>query len=184
MPKKELTTTSKFLLYLLTLSDMAEYVLGSPYSLARKWDPVTPQRSSIDRTIRRLVKQGWIKMVDKNNERFIKLTNQGQLEALLAAARIEKMPAWDGKWRVILFDIPEASRGQRDFFRSLLKQYNFKLLQQSVWVSPHPLNLKAITYLEKSGLNKYIRILLVEKIDNDSDLRRMFNVPKTHGREN
>jgi phenylacetic acid degradation operon negative regulatory protein len=123
------------------------------------------------------VNKGWIKYVDKNNDRFVKLTKKGQLEALLAKARIPAKPGkWDGKWRVIIFDIPEESEEKRDFFRYLLKKNGFIKLQQSVYINPHPLNRDAIVYLKKSGLIGYIRVLKVEEMDNDKDLKKKFGL--------
>lgn len=126
-----------------------------------------------------LMKKGWIKLVDKDNERFIRLTKHGQLEALLAKARLpEKPDKWDGKWRLIIFDIPEDSHDKRDFFRHLLKRNNFKKLQASVFVNPYPLNREAVAYLKETGLIKFIRIIKVEELDDDMDLRKHFNLPK------
>lgn len=126
-----------------------------------------------------LAKKGLIKYVNKDNERFIKITSQGELEALLAKAQLpEKPQKWDGKWRVIMFDIPEESESKRNFFRSLLKKNNYIKLQHSVYVSPYSLNREAVIYLNKTGLNKFIKILKVEEMDSDKDLRKKFNLKK------
>ena len=124
-----------------------------------------------------LAKKGWIKYVDKNNERFVKLTKKGQLEAFLAKARLPgKSIKWDGKWRVIIFDIPEESEEKRDFFRYLLKKNGYVQLQQSVYISPYPMNREAIIYLRETGLINYIRILKVEELDSDKDLKKKFKL--------
>ncbi len=124
-----------------------------------------------------LAKKGLIKIVDKHNERFIKLTNKGQLEALLSKARLKgERKKWDGKWRLIVFDIPEESREKRNHFRWLLKHNGFFKLQASVFISPYPLNREAVDYLKETGLINYIRILKVEEMDNDKDLRKHFSL--------
>ena len=124
-----------------------------------------------------LAQKGLIKYVDKNNERFVKLTRKGQLEALLSKARLQgEKQKWDGKWRVIIFDIPEDSRDKRDFFRSLLKKNNFKRLQASVFISPYPLCREAILYLKETKLIEYIRILKVEEIDDDTQIKKKFGL--------
>ncbi len=124
-----------------------------------------------------LAKKGLIQYVDKNNERFMKLTKKGQLEALLAKARIPQKPQkWDGKWRLIIFDIPERSQTKRDLFRWLLKKNGFMLVQQSVYINPYPLNREAVEYLKKTGLMQFIRIMKVEEIDSDIDLRKRFKL--------
>ncbi len=124
-----------------------------------------------------LSRKGFIKIVDKNNERFLKLTNKGQLEALLAKARLREKPQeWDGKWRLIIFDIPEESRQKRNHFRWLLKHNGFYQLQASVFINPYPLNREAVEYLRETGLMHYIRILKVDEMDEDKDLRKHFGL--------
>ena len=46
----------------------------------------------------------------------------------------EKPKRWDGKWRILIFDIREKVRRRRDEFVDLLR-LGFKL-QNSVWVFP------------------------------------------------
>lgn len=176
MAKKDFTITSKILLTMLAAGDM---FVVTPHELRRrlwKGKPLGDSKSFYSMA-NYLVRKGWIKYVDKNNERFIKLTKNGQLEALLAKARLPDKPGkWDGKWRIIMFDIPEESEDKRNFFRYLLKQNGYIKLQHSVYISPYPLNREAITFLNKSGLCAYVRVLKVEEMDNDKDLKKIFNL--------
>lgn len=128
----------------------------------------------------RLQKRGVITLVQKKEERFVQLTAKGKVEVLLIKARYAKATTepWDGKWRMVIFDIPEATRDQRDILRVLLKQNGFFKLQASVFVHPHPLNREAIEYLKATGLIKYIRFARMEEIDDDADLRRAFKLHK------
>lgn len=43
---------------------------------------------------------------------------------------------WDGYFYLIIFDIPEKLKVNREMFRRFLKNNNFALLQGSVWLSP------------------------------------------------
>ena len=45
---------------------------------------------------------------------------------------------WDGKWRIIVFDLPEKKRGLRNDLRKQLRSARFGGLQRSVWISPGP----------------------------------------------
>lgn len=44
--------------------------------------------------------------------------------------------AWDGKWRVLCFDIPARPASRRQKLSRFLHQKKFGLLQRSVWISP------------------------------------------------
>lgn len=72
--------------------------------------------------------------------RLFRLTERGRLQALGGRdpAR-EWNRRWDGRWRVVLFDIGEERSAQRDKLRRYLRARGFGYLQHSVWISPHPL---------------------------------------------
>jgi CRISPR-associated endonuclease Cas2 len=126
--------------------------------------------------ISQLEKSGSISFTQKNSQRFIKITSKGELELLIEKAKLPKKNQWDGKWRLILFDIPVASNNKRDKLRKLLKANNFYMLQASVFISPYPLNREAISYLRSTGLIGYIRILRVDEIDEEKDLKKHFKL--------
>lgn len=117
-----------------------------------------------------------VDIFEKNNQKFIKLTQKGQLKLLLQKADARRASKWDGKWRLLVFDIPEGSRKKRNLLRRLLKESGFKKLQASVFINPWPLNREAIIYLKETGLMGYIRILRVDEMDDDRILRKQFGI--------
>ena len=180
MAKKDNTKTGRVLMYLLAAKKDFEAVFPKPTQF--KKDLLFSSYAEFKNMVYHLRRQKWVEIVKRNNERFIRLTKHGEIEALLAKARLPQAQRarWDGKWRVVIFDIPEDSSPQRDLLRRLLKKNDFFKLQASVFVSPHPLNREAIDYLKESGLINFIRILKVEEMDDDSDLRHRFELP-TYG---
>ena len=46
---------------------------------------------------------------------------------------------WDGKWRVVCFDIPETDRARRARLRRALHSARFGAVQRSTWICPDPL---------------------------------------------
>jgi len=76
----------------------------------------------------------------KGAERVRRLTEAGRLHAL--GGRDPEMcwrRKWDGRWRLVLFDLPAAEGTARNRLRNTLRERGFGWLQNSVWVSPHPL---------------------------------------------
>src|SRR3989344_1843574 len=67
--------------------------------------------------ISRLKKQGFLREYKKGEERYLKLTQKGKLEIARYALYKKKLSSWDKKWRIVIFDIPEATRKDRDFLR-------------------------------------------------------------------
>lgn len=164
-------------MYLLAAKKDFEAVFPRPTQF--KKDLLFKSYGEFKNMVYHLRRQKWVSVVKRDGERFIKLTKAGEIEALLAKARLPQARAarWDGKWRLVIFDIPEAASPRRDLLRRLLKKDGFLKLQSSVFISPSPLNREAIEYLKETGLIGYIRILKVEEMDSDLDLRKKFNLP-------
>lgn len=173
MIKKKSSVTQKILNSLL---DAVEYLplLETPYGYIRRTNRLSQGRYYS--AVHQLKKRGAIQITSKAGKKFLKLTKKGQLETLLAKARLADNGRWDGKWRLIVFDIPEAARKDRDRLRSLLKSNRYQALQNSVYVSPYPLNRAAIEYLKQTKLIDYIRIARVEEFDYDKDLKSRFKL--------
>ena len=95
------------------------------------------------RQIQRLEAQAYIesRRDEQGGQRAIRLTQKG-----LAAGQIGHDPeprwqrSWDGKWRIILFDLPEDQREIRRRLRRKLRSSGFGCMQRSAWISPDPLN--------------------------------------------
>ena len=106
------------------------------------------------------------------------LTEKGKLKTLtykFSEMKI-KSEVWDGKWRIVIFDIPEKIRRGRNALRSKLKELGFYELQKSVFVFPYKCKNEIDFIIEFFGLRKYVRYGILEKIDNNFHLRRIFNL--------
>ncbi len=84
--------------------------------------------------LRNLERSNYIKTKRLGQKILISLTNKGQIE-LLSGELKQAKPHPQKVYTVVIFDIPESQRAVRDQIRYLLKQSDFKKLQQSVWVS-------------------------------------------------
>lgn len=133
------------------------------------------------KALTRLKKKNLIKAKPGSN--IFVLTPQGSKEAFLANLHIQRIqyqkPAgWDKKWRLVVFDVPEKSRYQRDYLRDLLKGLGFHALQRSTWITPHPIPDFLLEILWEERLMPYTRIMQVQEINFDKDLRKKFRLDK------
>lgn len=104
-----------------------------------RWEKAK-KRGTLRKTIRRLESQKLIAWEEIEGEIRLVLTENGKRKILqysLDDLKIKKTPAWDGLFRVIIFDIPENKKGTREIFRKKLKELEFQQLQKSVFVSPY-----------------------------------------------
>jgi len=111
----------------------------------------------------------------KNNKFY--LTSKGRVELIKTVIENKKEKLkWDGKWRGIIFDIPELNRKDRTFLRNELKWIGFKELQKSVWVFPYDIEneLRTLLKLWKIDFKGDIQFILIEKMD-DKKIKKYFN---------
>ena len=177
MRGKKSTLVDEVLFWLRTTGDILSVFLASKH----EWKKRMLGRSfgnynNYKATVYYLKNRGLVKFINKDGRKFLKLTEKGQMQALLAKAKIPQPIVWDKKWRVIVFDIPEGAKQQRNQFRRLLKENNFLKLQASVYISPYPFNREAVIYLKQTGLMEFIRMLKVEEMDSDVDIKKKFNL--------
>lgn len=58
---------------------------------------------------------------------------------------------------LVMFDIPENKKGEREWFRWHLKKFKYSMIQKSVWVGPSPLPNEFSEYAKKIGLKDSIK---------------------------
>jgi phenylacetic acid degradation operon negative regulatory protein len=174
MRKQTLTLSSKVLITILTAGDLILGMRGRVIDSV--YNPHLDPDRSMKRTLYYLFKKGWIRYEDKEGKRYIKLTKQGKLKTLLLKFNVNKDHKWNGKWCVVVFDIPESTAKLRSQLVYQLRELSFVKLQASVYISPYALNEEAMEYLRTTKLIDYLRIMTVEKLDDDRKLKEKFGL--------
>ena len=133
---------------------------------------------SVKQAVNRLKNRGLIVFVSKKGKTYLKLTERGEQELLkyqIGEIKIKK-EKWDGKWRMIIFDINEKYKKTREALRRELSNLGFLRLQDSVWVYPYEceeLTILLKTYFKTGGSVLYV---VAENIENDKWLKKEFNL--------
>ena len=136
------------------------------------------KRSYYKQKLTTLVDLGLIEREIRGEKIKLKLTKRGAqtLERLSREKPIKRR--WDGKWRIVMFDVWESSRVKRDQFRRELKNYGFLQLQRSVWIYPHDCQ-EYITLLRTDmQFGKNIRYIVSSEIDGEQELLKRFGMKK------
>lgn len=58
---------------------------------------------------------------------------------------------------LILFDIPEDRKAEREWFRRQLREFGYEMVQKSAWLGPSPLPREFSDYLKAIGLEDSIK---------------------------
>jgi len=135
----------------------------------------------IENSFSYLKKEQYIKVTKEHNGQVqVKLTNKGKkrlVEYSLSSLEIRKPEKWDGKWRVLMFDIPAHSKAYdyaRDALRNKIKALGFHQIQKSVWVYPYECEDELLFIAEMFKVQNYVEIMTVEKILHEKVVRKNF----------
>ncbi len=131
------------------------------------------QRYNMRLAIERLAHGGYIR---RHGETLsISKTGQRLLDRTVTSVRASlKTKQWDGKWRIVTYDIPLNFGPLRFQVHSILKRAGFAKLQHSVWIFPH--ECEELTALIKEDTRLRGRVLygVLDRIEDDERFRTMF----------
>lgn len=137
----------------------------------------------IKNAVYNLKKRKLIKIVRYDGDKVrVVLTNKGKKrikEFSLETLLIEKPKKWDGKWRILMFDIPTKPKiynQAREALRNKIKELGFYQLQKSVWVYPYECEDEILFVAELFYVQKYIEIITAEKVLHEIQLKKFFKL--------
>ena len=139
----------------------------------------TYSRKSLDQTVRRLLKKGWIKFVKGSHGWRLELTEAGLREFQFYEHKeklIERPKKWNGKWHMLVFDIEEKRKIIREQVRRTLMELGFHRLQDSVWVHPYECEDVLELLRTKFGVRHEALYICAQKIAKDEWLKRHFGI--------
>lgn len=143
----------------------------------KRWSEYYP--SSLERLTKRLYRRGLVEIKYKNGSPVVQISEKGKMEILeydLGRMTITKPNVWDGKWRIVMFDISEKYKKTRDIVRSKLQELGFYPYQESVFIYPYACE-KEIKYIrEVLSVPHAIKMIRADRVENEQDLRRIFKI--------
>lgn len=135
----------------------------------------------VRKSLHNIKKRKYIKIVPASSKKGetnfnIELTNKGK--EILKSDRfrdlsISRPETWDGKWRFVIFDVPEKYRRDRDILRDKLKKLNFFQIQKSVWVHPYDCEKEIELLTEYFGVTQHV-LSFATSIKRDDLLKEYF----------
>lgn len=128
----------------------------------------------------RLAAQGLITFEKKDDKSYARITDAGRnnlaFELEKGKLDLSKKRRWNGRWRVIIFDVPERRRRTRDRLRLFMKELGLIRLQDSVWVFPYDCEDFVALLKAELKIGAAVLYMVVEEIENDKHLREHFGL--------
>ncbi len=129
--------------------------------------------------VRRLHEQNLIKRYIKDGQRCYILTDKGKhfvLKYNIGSLELTRFKKWDGKWRFVIFDIPEGKKAARDALRRKFNKLGMLQLQKSVFVYPFDCKKEIDFVSDFFGVANDILYLEAKVYEVDGDLKSFFNL--------
>jgi|SRR3989344_4864949 len=139
------------------------YMIFENFTYHPLWVERNIKKTALSLTLKRLRERGLIDFID-DNKLAIKLTDKGLEKAIFSKIMLDGSK-WDGKWRVVMFDIPEKRRLARDLLRIRLKSWGFSQRQKSVWVSKKDCAKALRDYIKQVGIKDWVIVMESDNID-------------------
>lgn len=130
-------------------------------------------KQRIQRSIRYLKRKHFIAFPGKGRFTITKKGVQRLARINVDNIAIKRVP-WDGKWRIVTFDIPEEKEGKREYFRRRLKEMGFYHFQRSVFMIPYPCEEEIDQITEALDIESNVHVIVAYPFEGDGELRKHF----------
>ncbi|MBI2327178.1 hypothetical protein HYU92_02560 [Candidatus Curtissbacteria bacterium] len=142
----------------------------------KEWEKFNLWR--LRQVIKRMQQAKLVEIKEENGNPLIKITEKGKRKLL--RYKIEEMELdeskWDGKWRLVIYDIVKSKKANSELFRISIKKLNLLKLQKSVYLTPFKCE-DEIEYLRQLfAIGNEVQILTVGSLENETAYRKYFGI--------
>lgn len=155
----------------LTLAAVAPGVVSVfTKSIARENREKRERYNTIWQNFYRLKQSRALELVaEKGNESIYRLTETGKIRLksfLIETLEVASPRHWDGKWHVVVFDIPEKLRSARRAIQRKMLSMGFYPMQKSVFVHPFPCEAEIEFLKDFFNIKPCVDILIAHEMPN------------------
>jgi CRISPR-associated endonuclease Cas2 len=136
-------------------------------------------KTKVKRVLYNLEKRGLVSLKEINGDLLATFNKNGKklvLRYKFDELEIKKPRKWDGKWRVVIFDIPEKKKLARDILREKLEKLGFYQLQKSVFIHPFECQQEIELISKIYEIEPFVYFMKANYIDNQRKLKEKFNL--------
>ena len=125
-----------FLAILWGVNQLSHPIWRNLFESYESWE----RRHRIRNQLGYLERRGMVRLEQRGSELVYRLTELGRVAALGGRDPEPRwVRDWDGKWRMVIFDLPVGRQSVRQRLLRWLRQNGFGYLQNSVWIHPDPM---------------------------------------------
>jgi len=147
-------------------------------AIKKEWMSI--DRNTLNYAVRSLYKSRLVSAKENSDGTLsLHLSAEGKEYALrydLDALVIKQPGHWDGKWRMVMFDVPENLKSVRESLRYHFKKMGFVEFQKSVFIHPYPCSGEVEFVMEFYHARRYVRFITALEIDNALTYKKHFDL--------
>lgn len=143
-----------------------QYKIGRSIERAQFWQKISY-----------LKRRGLINIFVEGKDKYYEVSLEGKRilqKYSYKNLNINRPIIWDGKWRIVIFDVPEKLRTSRDLLRDKIKQMGFYQIQKSVYTYPFECSREIAFLSEQLLISKYVLIMISDIIQGEEDIIENF----------
>lgn len=145
--------------------------------LSKEWKKI--RRTSLTRSLDSLYTSKLIHLRPKGDSMEIALSFEGKKLVQrfnLDTLEIRTQEDWDGKWRIVMFDVPERIKKVRDALRFHFKEIGLVEYQKSVFITPYPCEKEIKFISEFYNVSSSVKFVVAEAISDQRSFERKFRL--------
>ncbi|OGI89524.1 hypothetical protein A2911_01400 [Candidatus Nomurabacteria bacterium RIFCSPLOWO2_01_FULL_40_15] len=131
------------------------------------------EKYAITRSLKRLQEAGLVEKISSSHNDYARLTKAGKKKIHSLQLNNETTlvnTIWDGLWRIIILDLGEDRKNERESLRYLLKKANFVCIKNTVWISPYPFEHLFTNIKKDLNLTTELMIIVTDQLDPETNL--------------
>jgi len=130
---------------------------------------ISPQ--AVRSTLSRMSRKGWLqaRQVGRNSYYSLKPKSIALLDEGRQRIYSPRKDPWDGRWRILVYSIPEKQRNLRTRLRQRLVWMGFGLLNQATWISPRDMRQEVEEVINRLGIRSCVEIFEAEHLRFSTD---------------
>ena len=158
-----------------SLKEKVKNIIKDPHSSEKK------SIYAISRSIKKLTEDGLIESFQSEYQTYFRLSDEGKKRLNYNSLDNDTTLVsnnWDGYWRIIILDLPEERKKEREALRYLLKKANFVCIKNSVWISMFPYEYLFKNIKKDLGLSSEMMIIITNNLDEETEKEFIFCIHK------
>ncbi len=154
-------------------------VVGMIYKIIEEVKNRKVSKTKIKQSLKRLAKRQLLSIETHGGDAMVKILEKGKTEVFRYSLRElldhkKKNKKWNGKWFLVIFDVPEKERKKRDYLRRFLSTIGFFQYQKSVYVYPYECQKEIALVKRIVEGGKYMQYIVAEEIEDEEKIKRAF----------